>query len=75
MYTRKQFFTCSSYWYEEQLKNEGEQQAFFFLENDTAITDGRIQAADRPNTIPWFCYLLLLLLLPFSFSFTCDGFT
>lgn len=46
---------------------------FFFLENDTAITDGRIQAADRPNTIPWFCYLLLLL-LPFSFSFTCDGF-
>lgn len=30
MYTRKQFLTCSSYRYEEQLKNEGEQQAFFF---------------------------------------------
>lgn len=35
---------------------------FFFLENDTAITDGRIQAADRPNTIPWFCYLLFFVM-------------
>lgn len=44
---------------------------FFFLENDTTITDDRVQDADRSNTILWLFFVVVALgFFVFLFHFT-----